>query len=78
MVAERTTDPRPDLPAGLEQYFLGRLDRLLAREGTTRRDFDGARLLHWAIYSTYADCRDLGVGEPARAILARRRVASTP
>jgi hypothetical protein len=41
-----------------------------------RSDFAGERLLDAAIYSTYADCGDLGVGAPARWIIARGRLAA--
>ncbi|HEX9015756.1 MAG TPA: hypothetical protein VF960_07105 [Chloroflexota bacterium] len=60
-------------PKYLQRFFLQRLNRLVS----VRRergpfldpgDFD-LHLLDKAVYSTYCDCLDLGVGDDARSIL---------
>lgn len=55
-------------------FFLVRLERLLrleedyvrAGEATGVEGASNVKLLHKAIYSTYRDCIDLGVGDAAR------------
>ena len=59
----------------VQLFFLLRLERLLRvrREHTalaTSNDW-WAKLLSKAIYSTYCDCIELGVGEDARSLFAR-------
>lgn len=60
-----------------QQFFLLRMERLLRLQeeyGSLLRPDDWeSRLLHKAIYSTYCDCLQLGVGGEARERLARRR-----
>ena len=60
-------------PKYLQRFFLQRLNRFVAvrRERgplLDAGDFD-LRLLDKAVYSTFCDCLDLGVGDEARAIL---------
>lgn len=65
----------------LQAYFLQRLVRLvhlrqssaeiLTREPWLRRALDKA------IYSTFLDCAELGVGAEARLVLGQRNVPST-
>jgi hypothetical protein len=54
-----------------QSFFLERLDRLVAVSTQPGHTAGQERLLHQAIYSTYADCRALGIGDAARAILSR-------
>lgn len=59
----------------VQLFFLLRLERLLRvrREHaalSTANDW-WAKLLSRAIYSTYCDCIELGVGEDARSLLSR-------
>ncbi|HEX2922823.1 MAG TPA: hypothetical protein VHS06_05950 [Chloroflexota bacterium] len=59
----------------VQLFFLLRLERLLRvrREHaalSTSNDW-WAKLLSKAIYSTYCDCIELGVGEDARSLLSR-------
>ena len=64
----------------LQLFFLLRLERLLR----VRREHMAlsassdwwAKLLNKAIYSTYCDCIELGVGEDARSLFARDQMAA--
>jgi len=64
----------------VQLFFLLRLERLLR----VRRDHAAisnsndwwAKLLSKAIYSTYCDCIELGVGEDARSLLSRDQAAA--
>lgn len=64
----------------LQLFFLLRLERLLRvkREHATLSDSTDwwAKLLSKAIYSTYCDCIEQGVGEDARKLLARDQAAA--
>ena len=53
----------------LQRLFIARLNRLVHLEATPNRDVDTAQLLRRAIYSTYIDCRELGLGDQARSII---------
>lgn len=57
--------------------FLRRLRRLLLLRYQAAQFFDelDVRLLDRCIYTTYCDCRDLGVGESARQLLCDARAA---
>jgi hypothetical protein len=60
-------------PKYLQRFFLQRLDHVVSvrREHAASlevAEFD-LRLLDKAVYSTYCDCLDLGIGDDARAIL---------
>jgi hypothetical protein len=60
-----------------QSFFFARLERLLG----LREEYDALlrpedwenTLLHKAIYSTYCDCVQLGVGQEAKDCLAQRR-----
>lgn len=58
-------------------FFFQRLERLLRLqdeyEALLRPDDWETTLLHKAIYSTYCDCVQLGVGGEAKARLAKKR-----
>jgi hypothetical protein len=56
-----------------QSFFLERLDRLVALSAQPGHTAAQERLLHQAIYSTYADCRALGVDAEARRSLSRSR-----
>ena len=64
--------------SALQLHFLRRLNRLLRLryEQGTQLNAEGVRLLDWAIYSTYCDCVDLGMGQNAQKLLHRYPVAS--
>jgi hypothetical protein len=68
----------PTPPTEEQQFFLERLGRLIALRVTSTVAFDATMLLHVAIYSTYADCLELGVGERAREIIVRARPVAEP
>jgi hypothetical protein len=55
---------------GLSDFFLTRLGRPVALRPQPGLPFDAERLVHHAIYSTYVDCRDLGLRQPADALVA--------
>ncbi|GBD13375.1 hypothetical protein HRbin24_01403 [bacterium HR24] len=64
--------------SGLQVYFLNRLEHLL-RQRYHHRDLlapEAIRLLDRAIYSTYCDCLDLGVGSEAQRLLRQFAVPS--
>ncbi|MCS7276084.1 MAG: hypothetical protein NZ695_03610 [Dehalococcoidia bacterium] len=64
--------------SNLQSYFLGRLERLL-RQRYEHQDLlspEAVRLLDRAIYSTYCDCLDLGVGSEAQRLLRQFPVPS--
>ena len=56
-----------------QSFFLERLDRLVALSAQPGHTAGQERLLHLAIYSTYADCRALGVDAAARRSLSLGR-----
>ena len=64
----------------LQRFFLARLRQLVAlrREQQPRLEDGGPelRLLDKAVYSTFCDCLDLGVGDEARAALKNEEVQS--
>ncbi len=64
--------------SGLQLHFLRRLGRLLELRHLQqeRLDLESVRLLDRAIYSTYCDCLDLGVGREAQRLLHQFQVAS--
>ncbi len=57
----------------LQRFFLERLARMVATRRERAPFLEAGeldlRLLDKAVYSTFCDCLDLGVGEKARAIL---------
>jgi len=63
--------------SNLQLFFLLRLQRMLnvQREHTSQSNSDDwrARLLSKAIYSTYCDCIEQGVGEDARTLFVQGR-----
>jgi len=62
----------------LQLHFLRRLHRLLRlrREQSGQLNGDGVRLIDRAIYSTYCDAVDVGVGVEAQEVLHRFTVAA--
>jgi hypothetical protein len=60
-----TRNRRGELP----DFFVSRLQRLVTLHPEHGSRFDAERLLHHAIYSTYVDCRELGLGPEATAIV---------
>ncbi len=56
---------------GIQLYFLRRLRRLvqLRQQQADHLNGDGLRLLDRAIFSTYCDCLDQGVGDVAQAVI---------
>jgi hypothetical protein len=56
-----------------QSFFLERLDHLVALSAQPGHTAGQERLLRQAIYSTYADCRALGVDAAARRSLSRSR-----
>jgi len=79
---ERTPEGRSGVRqeqfSGLQLHFLTRLERLLRlrhqRMGAMSPDM--MRLLDRAIYSTYCDCLDLGVGAEAQQLIRRFQTSS--
>ncbi len=63
----------------LQLHFLRRVQRLLRlrREQSGQLNGDGVRLIDRAIYSTYCDAVDVGVGVEAQELLHRFTVATT-
>ena len=61
----------PALPEGWLEHQLRRLQRLvdLRTAHAEQLNDSGRRLLQRAIFSTYVECRDLGVAEIAHAVL---------
>lgn len=61
----------PALPAGWLEHQLRRLQRLVDLRSAHAEQLNesGRRLLHRAIFSTYVECRDLGVTEIAHAVI---------
>ena len=59
--------------SAVETHFLERLDRFLLRknEDAITLTPDGIKLLDFAIYSTYRDCVDQGIGEDAQKLIDR-------
>ncbi len=64
----------------LQLHFLRRLHRLLSlrQEQSGQLNEGGLRLLDRAIYSTYCDAVDVGVGAEAQKLLHRFAVTSSP
>jgi hypothetical protein len=64
--------------SSLQAYFLNRLERLLRQRYEQRHLLasEALRILDRAIYSTYCDCLDLGVGSEAQRLLRRFPVPS--
>jgi len=64
----------------VQLFFLLRLERLLRvrREHSALANSNDwwGKLLNKAIYSTYCDCIELGVGEDARSLFARDQAAA--
>ena len=67
-------NPAPTRPTGddsfdlLARFFLARLSALARRQAAETRQEERTALAR-AIFSTYLDCRDLGLDEEADAIL---------
>lgn len=55
------------------EFFLHRLDHVTRLHGAPGRGYDADKLLRRGIYSTYVDCRELGVGAQARDLLLRNQ-----
>jgi len=62
-----TRVPRDGFPG----IFLTRLERLVDLRPATDLPFNAESLLRHAIYATYVDCRELGLDQPAQALMAR-------
>ncbi len=64
--------------SGLQLHFLTRLERLLRlrHQQMGAMSPDTVRLLDRAIYSTYCDCLDLGVGAEAQRLIRRYQTSS--
>lgn len=70
-MAEPSATPTANVPACRQpEFFLRRLRRLVALDRDPDLTDQERRLVRKAIYSTYLDCRALGVGEEARALLS--------
>lgn len=56
----------------LASYFVHRLARLVALRETYASQLDPAmaRILRWAIFSTYLDLRELGMGDQALELIS--------
>lgn len=52
------------------EFFLTRLRRLVIQNWDPDLDDEQRRLVRKAIYSTYMDCRAMGIGEAALTIVA--------
>src|SRR3990172_3580161 len=66
--------------SSLQLFFLVRLSRLLQLRqyyaGLAGHDTSELRLLDRAIFATYCDCIDTGVGEDARDLFSQRSTIS--
>jgi len=66
--------------SSLQLFFLVRLSRLLQLRqyyaGLAGHDTNELRLLDRAIFATYCDCIDTGVGEDARDLFSQRGAIS--
>lgn len=64
--------------SSLQSFFLRRLNKLLQlrQEQSSQLNGDGLRLLDQAIFSTYCDCVDLGVGAKAQKLIHQQTVSS--
>jgi|GEM_PF-6332258 len=51
------------------RFFLARLNRIVGLLPPRGAGFDGERLLRWALFSTYVDCREAGQERAAQDIL---------
>ena len=62
--------------SALQLFFLMRLSYLVRRRKEELASLDPShwkfKLLNKALYSTYRDCEDLGVGEEARLLMAQQ------
>lgn len=63
----------------LQLHFFQRLNRLLnlRNEQAGQLNEDGLRLIDRAIYSTYRDTVDLGIGSEAKELLHRLAIPAT-
>ncbi len=81
-IEERRNERNPRIKpyTEVQLFFLLRLERLLRirREHAALSHSSDwwAKLLNKAIYSTYCDCIELGVGEDARSLFARDQAAA--
>jgi hypothetical protein len=75
---EARSGGRHDRLSGLQQHFLARLERLLRlrHQQMGAMTVELVRLLDQAIYSTYCDCLDLGVGGQAQELIRRYQTSS--
>ena len=64
--------------SSLQLFFLRRLSRLLQvrQQQAGQLNGEGLRLLDGAIFSTYCDCVDLGLGQEAQRVVQRLTVGS--
>jgi len=69
--AESAFDSTPGGPQGQQRMFLLRLRRLLWLRRSCAGQVEDSliRVLDKAIYSTYCDCLEMGVGDEARQLL---------
>jgi hypothetical protein len=75
---EREPDGRTarGLSSEMQALFLDRLRRLLERRyDGSKLDLEQQRLLDRAIYSTFCDCVELGMSEPARSLLRQHQAS---
>ena len=75
--AEAASDGGSDgaMPAAESaQLLLPRLERLVALRSlhVEHLNDEGRRLIQRAIFSTYVDCRELGLADDARALISER------
>lgn len=65
-----------ELSTEMQALFLNRLRELLQRRHSgTKLDVEQQRLLDRAIYSTFCDCLELGLREPARSLLRQHQAS---
>ena len=64
--------------AELPQLFLGRLRRLASIRSERKEEFnaEGLQMIDRSIFSTFRDCRKVGVDEEAREILRTAGLAA--
>ena len=67
--------------SALQLFFLMRLSYLVRRRKEELASLDPSqwkyRLLHKALYSTYCDCVEEGVGEEAKVLLGQQQARDT-
>ena len=69
-------DPDTKLAGEMQALLLERLRVLLDRRSNgSKLDMDQQRLLDRAIYSTFCDCLELGLSEPARSLLRQHQAS---